>query len=165
MLRRETRLSERRPQLPARFAERSTRALEVRRCRPLTPARRIASLAKRGNSTASPPELPRAAGNGCNSGWPLSPPLRRPENAQRFPHSSGRPTRISQLHLPRTETSCPFRSSSSGQKSLFRPPELLPPSTSSARVQRTALSGSSRTYPQPSEVSLQSVHPTAARTS
>src|ERR1700694_4358074 len=164
-LRRETQLSGRHPQSPARFAERWTRASEVRRCRPSTPARRIASLARRENSTASLPEPPRVAGNGCNSGWPLFPLLRQPENAPRFPHSSGRPTRISQLPRPRTETSCPFRSSSSAQKSPFRRPELLPPSTSSAHARRTALFDSSETYLPLFEVLLQSVHPIAIRMS
>ena len=164
-LRRETRLSGRRPRSLARIAERSTRASEVRRFRPSTRARRIAALAKTGNSKASPPELPRVAGNGCNSGSRSSPLFRQPKNAPRFPHSSGRPTRISLLHRPRNGTSCPFRSSSFWQKSLFRRPGLLPPSASSARVQRMALFGSSETYPRPSEVLLQSVHPIAVRMS
>src|SRR6266446_4227415 len=164
-LRRETRPSGRRPQSPTHFAEQSRRASGVQRSRPSTPARRIAALAKTENSTASPPEPPQVAGNGCNSGSLSSPPLRQPENAPRFPHSSGRPTHISRLHRPRTGTSCPFRSSSFWQKFLFRRPGLLPPSTFSARVQRTALFGGSETYPLRFGVLLQSVHPIAVRMS
>ena len=164
-LRRETRLSGRRPQWPARFVGRSTRASRARRSRPSTPALRIAALAKTENSMASPPEPPQAAGNGCNSGSPSSRPLRRRESAPRFLRSSGRPRRTWPLHRPQSETSCPFRSSWSAQNSLFRRPESLPPSTSSARARRTELCGSSGTYPQPSEVSLRSAHPIAIRMS
>ena len=164
-LRRETRPSGRCPQSPTHFAEQSRRASGVQRSRPSTPARRIAAPAKTENSMASPPEPPLAADNGCNSGSRSSPLFRQPENAPRFPHSSGRPTRISLLHRPRNGTSCPFRSSSFWQKSLFRRPGLLPPSASSGRVQRMALFGSSETYPLPFEVLLQSVHPIATRMS
>src|SRR5207244_12521675 len=124
---RETRPSRRCPQWPTHFAEQSRRASGVQRSRPSTLERRIAALAKTENSMALPPEPPLAADNGCNSGSPSSRPLPRRESAPRFRRTNGTPTRILLLHRPPSETSCPFRWSSSGQNSLFRSPESLPP--------------------------------------